>query len=892
MAGPTEPRSRLSLGARIFLATALIVTLAVAAAVAVTYLLGNQVADRAVRDALERSSWVQSTFQDGRIEQLRLASHLVAGDPSFVAYVAEAVGAGDIPSLRDALEDRQRDLGIAFAIVLDADGFVLAQAGDLLTLEEDFSAEPLYVQAREEYDAAGLWARGGQLFNAANVPIAAGALLQGFLITAEAIDDARADELRRINATDVTFILTPADGPPARVATTLEPDMADALMAAAAAQPGLLGPAVGEGTAPYHLEVELRRRPWLAQVRPLQDTGGRTLGAAVYAASLAERIEPFRRISSIFAAVGLAAILIALLISFLLPRRVLAPISQLAEAAQAAAGGDYDQEIEAKSSDEVGQLASSFSTLLSELREKRDMELYVNELSRSLPDAEAGGSKAAPAETSDAALLGIELRDYATATGVLPDQGPADPRQTLDTLTRDLRRISRTVRTQNGRIESLLGHRLVASFSGPRRCQQALSAAADVVAQRHPGGGPTEQSASARNPTPLAVALVAGPAVTGTVTLDNKPERAVAGWPVEQLEGLLRVARAGTLLFSKAVHDELAANLTEAGVTPQEHRSTVSSLPLFSLPADSVRRFSGPEGSATLEMTSVEPIMTGPVTLSAVGPGSVLAERFEILSELGAGGMGVVYKARDLKLGELVALKMLKHDVFGDAERLERLKDELRLARKISHPNVLRTFDFGDADGFPFISMEYVRGITLKQLLDQSGSLPLSAGLRLARQLCRGLWAAHSQSVLHRNIKPENLIIEPNGNAKLMDFGIARTVRRSRVAQTQPGTLIGTPYYLAPEQLEGLEADERADIYACGVVFYQIFTGNLPYPGGGNVMQVIQRKMNEDPKPPSSHWPTIPHTLEDIIMRCLERDPNNRFATVEALLKELEILRA
>lgn len=877
----SEPRSRLSLGARIFLATALIVTLAVAAAVAVTYLLGNQVADRAVRDSLARSSWVQSTFQDSHVEELRLASSLVAGDPPFVAYVADAADRGDVASLADALEDRRIALGTDFALLLDADGFVLAQAGDRLTLDEDFSAEPLYLQALEEVDSAGLWARGDRLYNATAVPVAAGQVLQGFLISAEAIDDARADELRRINATEVTFVLTPPNGAPARVATTLEADMADSLVAAVAARPGLLGPAAGADVEPRHLEVDLRRKAWLAQVKPLTDARGRTLGAAIYAASLEQKVEPFKRISTIFAAVGLAAILLALLISYLLPRRVLAPISQLAAAAQAAAEGDYDQQIEAESGDEVGQLASSFSALLSELREKRDMEIYVNELSRSLPDTESAGTEAVPAQAHDVALLGVELRDYAAASGTA-GAPTVDPHQTLEVLTRDLRRISRTVRTQSGRIESMLGHRLVASFSGPRRSQQALSAAADVVAHQTSSG-----TASS-----LAVALVVGPAVTGTVTLDSRPELAVAGWPIEQLEGLLRVARSGTLLFSKAAHDELDPTLSSAGVSPQEHRSTVSSLPLFSLPTATVATFSGPEGSATLEMTSAEPIEALASTLSGVGPGSVLAERFEILSEIGAGGMGVVYKARDRTLNELVALKMLKQDVFGGAERLERLKDELRLARKISHPNVLRTFDFGEADGFPFISMEYVRGITLKDLLDQSGSLPLSAGLRLARQLCRGLNAAHSQSVLHRDIKPENMIIEPNGNAKLMDFGIARPVRRSRVAQTQPGTLVGTPFYLAPEQLEGTEPDERADIYACGVVFYEIFTGTLPYPSDGNLMQVIQRKMNEDPRPPSRHWPTIPHTLEDIILRCLERDRKQRFSSVEELLKELEILRA
>ncbi|MCP3958285.1 MAG: hypothetical protein GY719_10580, partial [bacterium] len=243
MADPT-PGSRLSLGARIFLASALIVTLAVAAAVAVTHLLGSQVAERAVRDSLARSSWVQSTFQDSQLEELLLASRLVAGDPAFFAYLADSIDRGDVASLRDALQDRRSDLG-DFVMVLDPDGFVLVQAGELLPLEEDVSADPLYLKALEEFDSAGQWARGDRLFNAAAVPIAAGGVLQGFLVAAEAIDDARADELRRVNGTEVTFVLTPPDGAPTRVATTLEADMADGLVAAVAAQPGLLGPAVG-----------------------------------------------------------------------------------------------------------------------------------------------------------------------------------------------------------------------------------------------------------------------------------------------------------------------------------------------------------------------------------------------------------------------------------------------------------------------------------------------------------------------------------------------------------------------------------------------------------------------------------------------------------------------
>ena len=878
MADPTDsPRFRLPLGAKIFLATASIVALAVGTAVTVTYLLGNQIADRAARETLKRSSSAQSAFKEARIDRLAIATSLYAGDTALVAYITEAVATGDVLSISDALGDFLRDFGLAFAMAIDPDGFVLAQVGNDVSFREDLSEEPLYLRSLDEGFADGVWAWGDRLFYISAAPIVAGGqLLQGFLVAGEAIDDSRAQELRSIDGTEVTFVLAPQGSEPRWVATTLDAEMAQQTLDVVARRPGLLSPGEAVGRDDRFLEIELRNRQWLTLVRPLEDIAGRTLGAAVNLASLDDQLDPYRRVVRIFTAVGLAAILLASLISFLLPRRVLQPIRQLAGAANAAAEGDYDQEITTDSADEVGQLATAFSTLLSELREKRDMEIYVSELTRNLPDQEGGVAEAIPAAANDVTILGLEIRDYN------PEGASVPPREALDNLTLDLRRLSRTLQKHQGKIESVLGHRLLASFEGHQRAQQALAAAADIISRE----------ASSEKGYTLAIALVSGAAVTGTITWDNKPEYVVAGWPMEHLEGLLRVARSGTLLFSKSTYDQLETTFTQAGLKPQEHRSTVSKAPLFSLAAPAVRGFSGPEMSATLEMTTEIPRPVTSTTLSRIGPGSVLGDRFEILSELGAGGMGVVYKARDRSLSELVALKMLKHDVFGDAERLERLKDELRLARKISHPNVLRTFDFGEAEGFPFISMEYVRGITLKHLLDQSGRLPLSAGLRLARQLCRGLWAAHSQAVLHRDIKPENLIIEPNGNAKLMDFGIARPIQRGTSTQTQPGTLVGTPFYLAPEQLEGQEPDERADIYACGVVLYEIFTGTLPYPSSGNIMDIIRRKMNEDPAPPTEHWPTMPHTLEDIILRCLKRDREKRFRDAETLLKELEILRA
>jgi HAMP domain-containing protein len=272
-------------------------------------------------------------------------------------------------------------------------------------------------------------------------------------------------------------------------------------------------------------------------------------------------------------------------------------------------------------------------------------------------------------------------------------------------------------------------------------------------------------------------------------------------------------------------------------------------------------------------------------------PGTVLAGRYEILSTLGRGGMGIVLQARDRDLDEIVALKLLRSEVATDRDVLERLKSEVRLARKITHANVLRTFDFLELDGIPCISMEYVHGVTLRALLARSERLPYSAGLHLARQLGAGLAAAHAEGVLHRDIKPENLILQQNGTAKLMDFGIARPLAGAKLGQTRDGTVVGTPHYLAPEQLSGGTVDTRADIYACGVLLYEVFTGRLPFTGE-TPFEILLKHVEADPVPPSVHWRDIPPELERILLRCLERSPENRFAGVVELLAAVERVRA
>ncbi len=296
-----------------------------------------------------------------------------------------------------------------------------------------------------------------------------------------------------------------------------------------------------------------------------------------------------------------------------------------------------------------------------------------------------------------------------------------------------------------------------------------------------------------------------------------------------------------------------------------------------------------PEATLSGESPTVPTATAGAV----LGRGQVFADRYEVLGTLGKGGMGVVYRARDRQLDEVVALKLLRPEALAsDPTLLERFKQEIKLARRITHRNVLRTHDFGETAGVPYISMEYLEGVTLKDLVRNRGALPLGVGLSIAKQMCHGLGAAHEGGVVHRDIKPQNMLILPEtAELKIMDFGISRvsSVEPNAGGLTTAGTVMGTPDYMPPEQAQGRPADFRSDLYSLAVVLFEAFTGRLPFKGE-SPMAVVVAHIQQAPPRPRSVNPKIPPELEAAILKGLEKDPAKRWQTTDEVLEALSAI--
>ena len=265
--------------------------------------------------------------------------------------------------------------------------------------------------------------------------------------------------------------------------------------------------------------------------------------------------------------------------------------------------------------------------------------------------------------------------------------------------------------------------------------------------------------------------------------------------------------------------------------------------------------------------------------------GSVLAQRYEILQTLGEGGMGAVYKAKDLELDRLVALKVIRPELAKNPAIIDRFKQELLLSQRVTHRNVIRIYDLGEGDGVKFITMEFIEGEDLRSLIFERKKLPPEEAVAIMEQVCLALDAAHSVDVIHRDLKPQNIMQDKAGRILVMDFGLARTLEGDGMTQT--GALVGTMEYMSPEQALAKELDQRSDIFSAGLIFYELLTGQMPFRADSALASLIKRTQ-ERARPISEHDNTIPQTLTSIVSKCLEREPAARYQSAKALLADLQ----
>jgi TolB-like protein/lipopolysaccharide biosynthesis regulator YciM len=295
-----------------------------------------------------------------------------------------------------------------------------------------------------------------------------------------------------------------------------------------------------------------------------------------------------------------------------------------------------------------------------------------------------------------------------------------------------------------------------------------------------------------------------------------------------------------------------------------------------------------PSLSATTPLLQPDaPTVTSAAVCGEIVPGSDFAGRYRILDELGRGGMGRVYKALDREISEAVALKVLVPAFSADEKMIERFRNELKLARRIAHKNVCRIFDLGSCQGTYYITMEYVRGDNLKSIIQMMGPLAPARALAVAGQVCDGMAEAHRLGVVHRDLKSSNIMIDREGSARIMDFGIAQAAQTQGL--TDHGALVGTPEYMAPEQVEGRDVDQRSDIYSLGVILFEMATGKVPFEGRTPLSVALQHRTARPPDPRELNQQT-PDQLSGIIAKCLAKDPAARYQKIEELAAELHVV--
>ena len=316
------------------------------------------------------------------------------------------------------------------------------------------------------------------------------------------------------------------------------------------------------------------------------------------------------------------------------------------------------------------------------------------------------------------------------------------------------------------------------------------------------------------------------------------------------------------------------------GFNPSEAATMLEGTPP---PLSPITHQNPPPGQALGPSSPVSP--TGTFGSLLLQPGTIIGNRYRLVQILGEGGMGAVYKARDMELDRVIALKVIRPELASNPEILQRFKQELILARQVTDRNVIRIFDLGEADGIKYITMEYLEGETLYQILRRHGKVPVQEAVDIMRQTLSGLQAAHREGVIHRDLKPGNIMRDASGRVAVMDFGLARSLEGDGMTRT--GTMMGTMEYMSPEQAHAKDLDARSDIFTVGLIFYELLTGKMPYAAESAVASLMKRT-HERAVPVSSHDAAIPRPLTSIVAKCLESDPKLRYQSTAEVLRDID----
>ena len=897
-------RARFPLVWKLFLVTASLIAIVVAIAVGITIQRANAIARTTVNKSISSAAKLFEDFERQRLGRLALAAQLIAGDSNFVAYIQKSLGpqaapapvpgapassaapAADLVSIIDQLTQRRESLGSDLLMFLDDQGRLVAgtdqPAVTQVRGDDMYEQSPLVKKAVDDANpntATGAFVFGNRLYHAAVAPVGAGPnhVRIGYLLSAYAIDDAFANKIAESTNAGVAFVPKAAGAASARSSNAPSVGMQ---------QMEGVNQILRTGKAISPSNATIEKSSYVMVGEPLMSANV-PVGAAVFLRSLDRELAPFREIQKALLAGGGGALLLAFLASWAVARRLTRPIEELAGIAQAVTAGDLNVHPAMDRSDEVGILGRSFAKMITSLRDKSELEELYEQMAAKSDEREAVKS-IEPPKVEEGTVLVTDLR------GLPPAAGADDASNVIATVTRIMKVQEAEVARQDGYVREIVGHRLVSVFPGDRGVIHAIRAARAINEE-------VASNADISTEITIGVGIATGQFVTGSVELKAESGVAIVGNAPLLASLFAWHSPAGYAYLSyetaQAAGGEILSTSTREEVRlkwiPQP--LPVAAVPLVGM-ATGVMRSLGSETAsmATMRMDSTSPGATAPGALASadLSMGTLFANRYRIEQILGRGGMGVVYRATDAQLDETVAIKTLPGDVMQRSpEDLERFKREIRLARKITHRNVLRTYDYGEADGVYFISMEYVRGYTLNELLDEAENRQMVPRLAvgLARQISRGLQAAHEQGIIHRDIKPQNVLIDHKGEVKLMDFGIAR-MAEAKEGMTQAGLIVGTPHYMSPEQVQGKQLDPRSDVYSMGVMIYETLAGRRPFESS-SLTGVLTAHITEKAKPPIEWRADIGRELNAIVMRCLEKDPKARYADSGELLAQLDKLQ-